>query len=134
MTGDTLGHLLSLHVTPASQQDRDQAIQTAQAVQETTGRSVELAYVDQGYTGERPVQGAAARGTKLEMVKLLQVKRGLVLLPRRWVVERPFAWLARFRRLAKDHERLPKAVAGLHFIAFVCIMLGDLMAVVRGSS
>ncbi|HLV97458.1 MAG TPA: transposase, partial [Ktedonobacterales bacterium] len=50
-------------------------------------------------------------------------KRGFVLLPRRWVVERSFAWTARFRRLARDYERLPQTLAGLHFLAFAILML-----------
>ena len=57
------------------------------------------------------------------MVKLPEAKRGFVLLPRRWVVERSFAWAARCRRLARDYERLPETVAGLHFVAFACRML-----------
>ena len=59
---DTLGHLLALHGTPASEQDRAQVEELAEAVQEATGESVELAYVDQGYTGEEPV-GAQRRST-----------------------------------------------------------------------
>jgi transposase len=120
---DTLGHLLALRVTSASEQDRAQVGLLAQAVQEATGRSVELAYVDQGYTGEQPAQAAEAEGIQLEVVRLNEAKRGFVLLPRRWVVERSFAWAARFRRLAKDYERLPTTVAGLHFVVFACLML-----------
>ena len=56
-------------------------------------------------------------------MKLPQAKRGFVLLPRRWVVERSFACMARFRRLARDFERLPGTVEGLHLAAFACIML-----------
>ena len=74
----------------------------AKQVQKVTGDSVELIYVDQGYTGEKPAEDAKKHGIKLEVVKLPQAKRGFVLLPRRWVVERSFAWMARFRRLAKD--------------------------------
>lgn len=95
----------------------------AEAVQEATGESVELADVDQGYTGERPAEEAEARGMKLEVVKHSEAKRGFVLLPRRWVVERNFAWASRFRRLAKDYERLPTTLAGLHFVAFACLFL-----------
>ena len=66
------------------------------------------------------------------MVKHPEAKGGFVLLPRRWVVERSFAWATRFRRLAKDHERLPSIVAGLHFIAFACLMVqGRTLARIR---
>ena len=130
MAVDTLGHLLALHVTPANEQDRAQVGQLAQAVQQATGDSVEIAYVDQGYTGDTPVQAARQHAIELTVVKLPEAKKGFVLLPRRWVVERSFAWAARFRRLAKDYERLPETVAGLHFLAFAILMLqryGDLV-------
>ena len=120
---DTLGNLLALHVTPANEQDRAQVGELAAAVQEVTGGSVELAYVDQGYTGDEPVQAAAAHGMRLEVVKLPEAKRGFVLLPRRWVVERSFAWMTRFRRLARDYERWPETLAGLHLLAFAVLML-----------
>lgn len=80
--------------------------QLAHAVQELTGQSVALAYVDQGYTGEAARQAAQSHGIELEVVKHTEAKRGFVLLPRRWVVERSFEWAARFRRLARDYERL----------------------------
>ncbi len=57
------------------------------------------------------------------MVKLPEAKRGCVLLPKRWVGERSFAWSARFRRLARDFERLAATLAALHFLAFACLML-----------
>jgi transposase len=119
---DTLGHLLALHVTPANEQDRAQVGQLAQQVQAVTGESVELAFVDQGYTGETALQQAAQAGIQLEGVKLPAVKKGFVLLPRRWVVERSFGWMARFRRLARDYERLPDTLKGLHFLAFAILM------------
>lgn len=125
---DTLGHLLALLVTPADAQDRAQVDRLAADVQEATDDSVELAFVDQGYTGEKPAAAAAKRGIELSVVKLPEAKRGFVLLPRRWVGERSFAWAARFRRLARDYERLPATLAGLHFVAFACLMLGSLMA------
>ncbi len=123
MAVDTLGYLLTLFVTPANEQDRAQVDQLATEIQEATGESVELAFVDQGYTGEQPAKEAAAHGMQLEVVKLPEAKRGFVLLPRRWVVERSFAWAARFRRLVRDYERLPETVAGLHFLAFGMLML-----------
>jgi transposase len=120
---DTLGHLLALHVTPANTDDRAAVSTLAEAVQDATGESVDLAYVDQGYTGERPAQAAAAHGIALEVVRLPEAKRGFVLLPRRWVVERSFGWFARFRRLARDYERLPETLAGLHLVAFTILLL-----------
>lgn len=120
---DTLGQLLALLVTPANEQERAQVAELAEQVQEVTGETVEVAFVDQGYTGEQPAEDAASHGIRLEVVKLPTAKRGFVLLPRRWVVERSFAWMARFRRLARDYERLPETLAGLHFLAFAMLML-----------
>ena len=120
---DTLGQLLAVVVTPANEQDRAQVAELAAQVQAVTGEAVEVAFVDQGYTGQPAAEAAAAQGIHLEVVKLPGAKRGFVLLPRRWVVERSFAWLARFRRLARDYERLAETLAGLHFIAFALLML-----------
>ena len=130
---DTLGHLLALHVTAANEQDREQVEVLAEAIQEATGENIELAYVDQGYTGERPAEEAAEHGIQLEVVKHQEAKRGFVLLPRRWVVERDFAWASRFRRLVKDYERLPETVAGLHFVAFACLFLHQAVSVIGPS-
>jgi transposase len=127
---DTLGHLLALLVTPANEQDRAQVEALAVQVQEATGESVTLAYVDQGYTGEQPAADAAAHGIQWEVVKLPQAKWGFVLLPKRWIVERDFAWSARFRRLSRDYERLPMVLAGLHFVVFSCLMLAQLLHVI----
>ena len=120
---DTLGQLLALHATPANAQDRDQVGALAEAVQAATGQSVAVAFVDQGYTGEQPAAAAAAHGIQLEVVKLPTAKRGFVLLPRRWVVERSFAWTGRFRRLARDYERLQTTLEGFHYVAFALLAL-----------
>ena len=72
---DTLGHLLALHVTAADQQDRAQVRRLARRLQAATGDTVQLAFVDQGYTGEAPAQEAARQGIQLEVVKLPYVKR-----------------------------------------------------------
>ncbi len=119
---DTLGHLLALHITPANEQDRAQVGELARQVQEVTGNSVEVAFVDQGYTGDEPAQAAQDQGLQLLVVKLPEAKKGFVLLPRRWVVERSFGWMARFRRLARDYERLPETLAGLSYLAFAIMM------------
>ena len=126
---DTLGHLLALVVTPANEQERAQVEALAEQVQAVTGQNVELAFVDQGYTGKKAEEAAAVHGIQLEVVKLADAKRGFVLLPRRWVVERSFAWLARFRRLSRDYERLPTTLAGLHWLAFGCLLLSNLFRI-----
>jgi transposase len=123
MAVDTLGHLLALHVTPADAQDRAQVDALASQVQAVTGQHVELAYVDHGYSGHQAEQAAAQHAIRLVVVKLPQAKRGFVLLPRRWVIERSFAWTARFRRLARDYERSPDTLKGLHLLAFAILML-----------
>ena len=126
---DTLGHLLALHATPADAQDRAQVERLAAAVQEATGESVEVAFVDQGYTGATPQADAATHGIRLEVVKLPAAKRGFVLLPKRWVVERDFAWAARFRRLARDYERLEETLTGYHLIAFAGLLLAKALPI-----
>ena len=123
---DTLGHLLALKITAANEQERAQVGDLAREIQQVTGDKVEVAFVDQGYTGQEPAAQATAHGMRLEVVKLEEAKRGFVLLPRRWVVERSFAWAARFRRLARDDERLASSLAGLHWLAFTSLMLNSL--------
>jgi transposase len=130
---DTLGHLLALHVTPANVDDRAEVGRLAEAIQDATGESVTLAYVDQGYTGEKPAEAARQQGIALEVVKLSKAKRGFVLLPRRWVVERSFAWATRCRRLVKDYERYANTLAGLHVVAFACFMLRQAATLAAGS-
>ena len=123
MAVDTLGHLLALHVTRADTGDREAVARLAADIQDATGDTVTLAYVDQGYTGEATAAAAAAEGIALEVVKLPEAKRGFVLLPRRWVVERSFAWATRCRRLVRDYERHAETLAGFHVVAFVGYML-----------
>ncbi len=124
---DTLGHLLALLVTPANEQDRAQVGELTERIQEATGQNVEIAFVDQGYRGEVPKQAAEEHGIRLSVVKFPEAKRGFVLLPRRWVVERDFAWASRFRRLARDYERLPQTLAGIHLVVFAGLMLAQLV-------
>ena len=124
---DTLGHLLAAHVSAANEHERAHAGQLLAAVQEATGDNVQLAFVDAGYAGEEVAAEAQAQGVRLEVVSLPEAKKGFVLLPRRWVVERSFAWTARCRRLARDYERLPETLGGLHFVAFACLMLTRLL-------
>ena len=120
---DTPGHVVALHVTPASTDDRAEVGRLAAEVQAETSDSIELGFVDQGYSGPKPAAAASTHGIDLEVVKAPEAKRGFVLLPRRWVVERSFAWATRCRRLVKDYERYASTWAGLHRVAFVCLML-----------
>ena len=132
MAVDTLGQLLALHVTPADEQERAQVGALCEAVQQATGQSVELACADQGYTGEEPRQAAKVHGIELRVIKLPEAKKGFVLLPKRWVVERSFGWLARFRRLSRDYERLPDVLRGLHFLIFAMLMLPKAIPLLSG--
>jgi transposase len=120
---DTLGNMLALKVTPANEQEREQVAELAAKVQEVTGGTVEIAFVDQGYTGDNAAQQASVNGIQLEVVKHREAKKGFVLLPRRWVVERTFGWLGRFRRLTRDYERLAKVLAGWHWLAFLLLLI-----------
>lgn len=124
---DTLGHLLALCVTPANQGDRSQVGELCQQMQEVTAESVQLVWVDQGYTGDNARDAAKEQGVELHVVKLEEAKRGFVLLPRRWVVERSFAWANRFRRLVKDYERLPETLKAMHFLAFTMLLATKLV-------
>lgn len=133
MAVDTLGHLLALHVTPANADDRAEVGRLAQAVQDTTGESVDIAFVDAGYNGPNAAAAAQAHGIELVVVKLPEAKKGFVLLPRRWVIERSFGWTTRFRRLVRDYERYASTLAGLHLIAFVCLMLKQAALLAVGS-
>ena len=120
---DTLGHLLSVVITPANEQERTQVGELCRRVQEVTGQTVQVGFVDQGYTGEEAEYAAAVHEIDLQVVKKPEGQTGFVFLPRRWVVERSFAWLSRFRRLGRDYERLGTTLQQLHFVAFACLML-----------
>ena len=120
---DTLGNLLALRITAANEQERSQVGELLTDAQSATGNSIEVAFADQGYTGEQAAQDAQQAGVELVVVKLSEAKKGFVLLPKRWVVERSFAWLTRFRRLIRDYERTAEMLRGLHYVAFAILML-----------
>ena len=92
-------------------------------MQGVTDQTVQVGFVDQGYTGEEAEYAAAVHKIDLQMVKKPGGQVGFVLLPRRWVGERSYAWLSRFRRLDRDYERLSSTLQQLHFIVFTCIIL-----------
>ncbi len=130
---DTRGHLLELHVTPADVGDRAAVARLAADVQEATGDMVTLAFVDQSYTGEAAAEAAQAERITLHVVKLPEAKRGFVLLPQRWVVERSFVWATRCRRLVKGYERYAETLAGFYLIAFIGYMLKHAAALVQST-
>ena len=104
---DTMGHLLALKVTAANEQGARAGRRSGQRHSGSDQREGRGGLCRSGYTGENPADQAAQRGVRLVVVKLDAAKKGFVLLPRRWVGERSFAWSARFRRLARNYERLP---------------------------
>ena len=130
---DTMGTLLALAVTPANEAARRQVDVLAKQVQEATGERIEVLYADAGYTGADAAAVAQEHGIHLVVVTRPEASKGFVLLPRRWVVERSFAWISRFRRLTRDYERLPTTLIGLHFVAFVCLLLPKLLSLIGGS-
>ena len=112
-----LTHLLAMAITPASEQERAQVSELAAQVQAATGQNVELAYVNQGYTGQSAAEAAAAHGIQLEVVKLFSAKRGFVLLPRplggRTLLRVVDALPAAFARLRTPfHDARRAALAG----------------------
>lgn len=138
MAVDTLGHLLALRVTAASEQERAQVFALCEEVQQATGQSVRVAFADQGDTGDPPAADAGTHGIELVVVKPAEAKaegatKGFVLLPKRWVVERTYGWLGRFRRLARDYERVAETLAGWHWVAAVILLLQRLATLPDGS-
>jgi transposase len=133
MAVDTLGHLLAAQVTPANEQERAQVRALAREVQRVTSETVTVAFADQGYTGQEPAQAAREKGIDLRVIKLPAARKGFVLLPKRWVVERSFGWLNRFRRLARDYGLLPETLIGFHFVVFTLLMLGNTVTLLQSS-
>lgn len=120
---DTLGHLLSVVITPANEQERAQVGELCRQVQEITGQTVIVGFVDQGYTGEEAEYAAVVHDIDLQVITKAEGQTGFVILPKRWVVECSFAWLSRFRRLGRDYERVSVSLQQLHFVVFACLML-----------
>ncbi|SFH91873.1 transposase [Planctomicrobium piriforme] len=121
-------------MTAANEQEREQVADLCAAAQDATGETIEVAYVDQGDNGEKAEDAAADQGVELRVIKLPYAKKGFVLSPKRWVVERMFAWLGRSRRLARDYERLAEVLAGWHWVAMVALLQKYAPLVTAGSS
>ena len=123
MAVDTLGQLIAVYLTPPNERQRAQPGELARQVQLATGQTVKVAFADQGYTGEEPAQAALDERIELQAIRLAKAKKGFVLPPRRWVLERSFGWLNRFRLLARYYERLSETIAGLKFVVVSVLML-----------
>jgi transposase len=119
-----------LRITAANVDERAEVGPLTQEGQAVTDNNVEAAFVDQGYTGPN---AAEANGIELIVVTPPEAKKGFGLLPRRWVVERSFAWAVRFPRLVRDDERYASTLAGFHLVAFVCLMLKKAALLAAGS-
>ena len=111
---DTPGNLLTIVVTPTNEEEHHQVGWLCDQVREARGQSVQISQADQGDTGDEAREQRLRRSIELVVVKLPKMKgeKKFVLLPRRWVIERSFAWLNRFRRRARDNQRLADHLAG----------------------
>jgi putative transposase len=118
---DTIGLLLAVVVHAADLQDRDGAKLVLHKLQGRCPR-LRLIWADGGYAGQLVEWAHQLGGWLLEIVKRPQESR-FVVLPRRWVVERTFAWLGRHRRLSKDYEALPETSEAFIYIAMTQLML-----------
>jgi hypothetical protein len=113
---------------PASSKERRLASLLRQ-VQELAAEAVRLAYVDQGYTGKEPASEAAEQGIELEVISHSEAKRRLSASAAALGGRAQLCLeSARFRRLARDYERLPATLAGLHFVVFASLMLSRILA------
>jgi putative transposase len=105
LVADTIGLPLMLVVHAADIQDRDGLALACKRIRRRFPW-LRLLYADAGYQGDVAACAAAQEGLRLEIVKRPRDAEGFQLLPKRWLIERTFAWLGRNRRLAKDVEKL----------------------------
>ena len=119
---DTRGLLLAVVVHPANVQDRDGA---RLVLAKLVGRYPRLGVIwaDGGYAGHLLVWALVVGGWAIELVKRLEGATTFAVLPKRWIVERTFAWLGRSRRLSKDDEGLPETSEAWIKVAMIRLML-----------
>jgi putative transposase len=122
---DTLGLVLAVVVTAASVQDRDGAWWLLGRLPGSC-KKLRKIWVDGGYAGRLLDWVADRFAFCLAVVLRPKERKGFVLLPRRWVVERTFGWLNHFRRLSKSYERLTRTDEAWICIAMTRIMLNRL--------
>lgn len=128
---DTMGLILAVVVHSAGIQDRDGAKLVIQAARFSFPRVV-LVWADGGYAGELIAWVKSWSGWVLEIVKRSDAARGFEVLPKRWIVERTFGWLNRYRRLSKDYEYLPRSSENMIRLAMINLMLHRLAPEKRG--
>ena len=119
---DTQGLLLAVWVSPADVGDRDGARETLSFCHGTYPRLTRV-WADGGYGGPLVEEVASRYGLTLQIVEKPRGQKGFSVLPRRWVVERTFAWLGKCRRLSKDYEALPASSEAMIRLAMTHIML-----------
>jgi putative transposase len=121
---DTLGLLLKVIVTAGNVQDRDGAKRLLEKIAETKGvKRLKLIWADGSYRGELITWIEDLLGWSLEIVEKPKEQPGFQVLPKRWIVERTFAWWVRQRRLARDYERLPETSEAFIYAAMVRLMI-----------
>ncbi len=127
---DTLGLLVKVLVTSGDVQDRDGAKLLLEDLAEHKEliKHLKLIWADGGYRGTLVTWVEEVFGWKLEIIEKPEGQVGFQVLPRRWVVERTFAWLVRQRRLARDYERLPETSEAFIYIAMIRLMVRRLAA------
>lgn len=119
---DTMGLVLGVTVHPADVQDRDGAILVLERLQGRFPR-LKLLWADGAYAGKLAEWARNVGDWRLELVRRQLGQHTFVVLPRRWVVERTFAWLGRCRRLSKDYEELPETTEAWIYSAMTGLML-----------
>lgn len=122
---DTLGLVLTVIVTAASVQDRDGAFRLLALLRERYS-TIALVWADGGYAGRLVSWAHTVLALTLTIVKRTDDTTGFAVLPRRWVVERTFGWLMRYRRLVRDYERRPDHHEAMVLWATVAIMTRQL--------
>lgn len=125
---DPLGHLLALKVTAASEGDREQAAALAEKVQQVTGNTVEIAYVDQGYTGPNAAQAAEQRASNSASSNIPWPNEVLSCYPNAGPSREASPGPRASEDSRRPHERLDTSLKGFHCIAFACIMIARFMA------
>ena len=113
---DTMGNLLTVVSHAAGIADKYAAKTVLASLPPVWQRSLQPVWADGAYDGELLVWTESTFGIQITVVTRSPEMRGFKLLPRRWVVERTFAWLGRYRRLSKDYERCTKSSQGMVYL------------------